>query len=78
MEWKLKDCYGEVNCMMTTTYQLKFGSNWISHIACRGGCYMIWSLHTLYFALLFTGCLRLENVQSLFHTNSLPPTAHTT
>ena len=37
MEWKLKNCYGEVNCMVTTSYQLKFDSNWTRHMACRGG-----------------------------------------
>ena len=56
MEWKLENCYGEVNCMVTTSYQLRFGTNWISHIACRGGCYMIQSLHTLYFAIFCKGC----------------------
>ena len=62
MEWKLNNCYGEANCMETTSYQLKLGSNWTRHMACRGGCYMIWSLHTLYFALLCTP-LRYSNHQ---------------
>ena len=39
-EWKLINCYGEVNCMVTTSYWLKLGSNWTRHIACRGGA--IW------------------------------------
>ena len=55
MVWKLKNCYGEVNYMVTTSYQLKFGSNWTRDMACRGGCYMIWSFHTLYLLCNFNG-----------------------
>ena len=60
MEWKLKK-RGEVNFKVANCYQLKFGSNGARHMACRWGWYMIWSLRTSYFILLYS--VRIEPCQ---------------
>ena len=60
MGLKFKIRHSEVNSINDSIHQQKFDCNRASGLTCKGGCYIIQSLHTLYSALLCTASAQLH------------------